>query len=316
MPAPSGAEGSPHDTPVDSPAVGALIEAADLGPDAALLGAQALQRARSVETLEVAYAAWAELQEAHRTARRRWAEERQRLTEQGALLLGAVKAAGGTPNTTEAGLAKTTALDGFLVDAKQKLEGAQAQLAERASSAEKAFQAELGKLREELKARIARQSAAIHPVFKLMIRVLAGERRILHAHRLGADESVIALWVLTGRIPSRYDYLFDDSTDDALMAPPMLYADEGVTELRPSALTLGRTLTPLKDVWPVKGMIPLTLPDGTWLRWISRGAVLEAEVQDGEGFRNLLTHEEAERVTGLLLSHKLAGKLELELVRE
>lgn len=307
---------SPHDTPVDTPAVGALIEAADLGPDAELLGAQALQRARSVETLEVAYAAWAELQEAHRTARRRWADERQRLTEQGALLLGAVKAAGATPNPTEAGLAKTTALDGFLVDAKQKLAAAQTQLDERASSAEKAFQAELGKVREELMARIVRQSAAIHPVFKLMIRVLAGERRILHAHRLGADESVIALWVLTGRIPSRYDFLFDDSTDDALMAPPMLYADEGVTELRPSAAGLGRTLSPLKDVWPVKGMIPMTLPDGTWLRWISRGAVLEAEVQEGEGFRNLLTHEEAERVTGLLLSHKLAGKLELELVRE
>ena len=69
-------------------------------------------------------------------------------------------------------------------------------------------------------------------------------------------------------------------------------------------------------MWPVKGMLPLTLPDGSWLRWLTRGPVLEAEVQDGEGFRNLLTQQEAERVTGLLLSHKLAGKLELELVRE
>ena len=60
----------------------------------------------------------------------------------------------------------------------------------------------------------------------------------------------------------------------------------------------------------------MPLPDGTWLRWISRGAVLEAEIQEGEGFRNLLTHDEAERITGLLLSHKLAGRLELELVRE
>jgi hypothetical protein len=303
----------PHDTPVDTPAAGALIEVADLGPDAEQLGVQALARARSVETLEVAYAAWAELQDAHRAARKRWAEERVRLSEQGGLLLGAVKAAAASPTTTEAGLAKTTALDGFLVEAKQKLAAAQAQLEERAQAAERAFTNEIQKVRDELRARIVRQSATIHPVFKLAIRVLAGERRILHAHRLGADESVIALFALTARIPSRYGFLFDDSTDDALLAPPTLYPDEGVTDVRGP---LSSTLASRPEVWPVKGILPMTLPDGSWLRWISRGAVLEAEVQDGEGFRNLLTHEEAERVTGLLLSHKLAGRLELELVRE
>ena len=87
----------PRDTPRDFPAVGsrALIEAAELGPDPALLGPQALQRARSVETLEVAYAAWSELQEAHRLARRRWEEERRRLSEQGSLLLCASTAEAG-----------------------------------------------------------------------------------------------------------------------------------------------------------------------------------------------------------------------------
>ncbi len=308
----------PRDTPTDTPAVtsGALIEAAELGPDAHWLGAQALHRARAVETLEVAYEAWGELQDAHRQARKRWEEERRRLAEQGALLLGAVKAAGASPSSSEEGLAKSSALDGFLVEAKEKLAAAQRQLEERAASDEQAFLIELGKVRAELLIRVARQSAAVRPVFKLAIRVLAGERRILHAHRLAADESVIALYVLSGRIPSRYDFLFDDSTDDAMAVPPVLYADEGVTELRPGTTALGSALTSRAEVWPVKGMLPMTLPDGSWLRWISRGAVLEAEVQDGEVFRNVLSHQEAERVTGLLLSHKLAGKLELELVRE
>ncbi len=308
----------PRDTPVDFPAqgAGALIEAAELGPDPEVLGAQALLRARSVETLEVAYGAWAELQDAHRAARRRWEEERKRLSEQGSLLLGAVKAAGVAPGTGEAGLAKTHALDAFLTQAKEKLAAAQLQLEERARSAEQAFVNELKKVREELMARIARQAATVRPVFKLMIRVLAGERRILHAHRLGGDESVIALFALSGRIPSRYGFLFDDSTEDAMATPPVLYADEGVSELRPRVSALSATLSGLNEVWPVKGMLPMALPDGSWLRWISRGAVLEAEVQDGDGFRNVLTHTEAERITGLLLSHKLAGKLELELVRE
>jgi hypothetical protein len=52
------------------------------------------------------------------------------------------------------------------------------------------------------------------------------------------------------------------------------------------------------------------------MRWVARGVVLEAEVQDGEVFRNQLTRDEAERITGLLLANKLAGKLELELVRD
>lgn len=307
----------PRDTPTDTPAVGALIEAAELGPDARVLGAQALQRARSVETLEIAYAAWAELREAHQLARKRWDGERKRLLEQGTLLLGAVKAAGApTPEGAAEGLAKANALEQFLVDAKARLAEAQQQLEDRAREADQAFLAELQKLKEELQARIARQSAAVKPVFKLAIRVLPGERRILHAHRLGHDESVIALFALSGRIPSRYGFLFDDSTDDALAQPPVLYREEGVSDVRPPAAALFALLTERKDVWPVKGMLPLTLPDGTWLRWISRGAVLEAEVQEGEGFRNVLSHEEAERVTGLLLSHKLAGRLELELVRD
>ena len=40
---------------------------------------------------------------------------------------------------------------------------------------------------------------------------------------------------------------------------------------------------------------------------------MEAEVADRDGFRNLLTQDEAERLLGLMLSLKLDGVLELEL---
>ena len=309
----------PRDTPPDVPAVssGALIEAAELGPDPTRLGAEALLRARSVETLEVAYAAWLELQQAHRAAKKRWEGERQRLRDQGSLILGAVKAASASAPAGEGeGLQKTSALDAFVNEAKEKLESALRQLEERSAAAESIFATELKKVREELRARVARQAAKVKPVFQLVIRVLGGDRRILHARRLGGDESVIALFALTGRIPSRYEFLYDDSTDDVMAAPPLLYADEGVTEIRPSASTLASELSARSEVWPVKGLLPVTLPDGTWVRWISRGPVLEAEVREGDGFRNVLTSDEAERITGLLLANKLSGKLELELVRE
>ncbi len=309
----------PRDTPTDVPAVGSgsLIEAAELGPDPSRLGAEALLRARSVETLEVAYAAWVELQQAYRAAKKRWEDERKRLQEQGSLILGAVKAAGASAPAGEGeALQKTSALDAFVKDAQEKLESALRVLDERSGSAEKIFLSELKKVREELRARVGRQAAQVKPVFKLAIRVLGGDRRILHARRLGGDESVIALFALSGRIPSRYEFLHDDSTDDVMAVPPIFYADEGVTELRPTAGALASELSSRSEVWPVKGMLPVTLPDGTWVRWISRGPVLEAEVRDGDGFRNVLSADEAERITGLLLAHKLSGKLELELVRE
>lgn len=312
----------PRDTPVDSPAVkspGALFESAELGPDVAMLGTQALERARSVETLEMAYAAWMELKEAHAAAQRRWREERGRLSEQGQLLLGAVKGVelDRGRSAGEAELSTGDALGGFRLEAEAKLAAALQQLEGRSRVEQQLFISELGKLQRELLQRVARQAAAVPPRFRLVLQVLSGQKRVLQAQRLGPDESVIALYVLTGRIPSRYGFLFDDSTDDAQALPPMLYADEGlgVGELRPSLFELGSSLSSRAEVWPVKGMLPVVLPGGSWARWISRGAVMEAEVQDGEGFRNLLTEGEAERMTGLLLSHKLAGRVEMELGR-
>lgn len=305
----------PHDTPVETPAVGAIIEAADLGPDAEVLGAQALSVARGVETLEAAYTAWRELIDAHVRARQRWADERKRLEEQGALLLGAIRAASPVAGSVDA-LAKTTSLEAFVLDAKKKLEDAQQSLESRAKEADRAFDVELARLRAELVARVTRQAAKLRPLFKLAVRTLGEDRRVLHAHRLGEDESVVALFALTGRIPSRYGFLSDDSTEDLSAVPPVLYADEGVTDVRPKASLVGSLLESRAEVWPVKGSLPTQLPGGAWMRWVARGVVLEAEVQDGEVFRNQLTRDEAERITGLLLANKLAGKLELELVRD
>lgn len=304
----------PRDTPVDTPAVttgGALIEGAELGPDPETLGARALARARSVETLEVAFEAWDELRREAKGARARWKEERERLSQQGSLLLGAVKFAQ-APSEGE-GLAK---LDGFVAEAQAKLEAAQRDLEARVEASERVFASQLLTLREELTARVARQAAASKPVFKLVVRVLPGDRRVLHVRRLGPDEAVVALFALNRRVPSRYDYLLDDSTDDLGATPPVLYAEEGVAEVRPTASALAAALAAQGAVWPVKGMLPVQFPDGGFMRWMARGAVLEAEVLEGEGFRSVLSAAEAERVTGLLLAHKLAGRIELELVRD
>lgn len=299
-----------RDTPVDTPraaGVGEIIEAPQLGIDAGALGSQALVRARSVETIEALYTAWAELNAAWKSAKKKWKDEQQRLEEQGALLLGAMRAAGlSAPSGDGLVIAAT--------DAEAKLERVRAEFAAQVEEADRRFATELGLLRAELIERVRRHAGATRPAFRLAVRVV-GDKRILHAHRLSDDDAVIALYAITGRVPSRYGYLSDDSLDDVRDAPASLYPDEGVDEVRPTASAMRSVLEARDTMWPVKGQLPL-LQGARFVRWVARGAVLEAELADGDAWRNVLTREEAEQLTGLLLGLKLAGKLEFELVRD
>jgi hypothetical protein len=300
----------PRDTPPESPAVLAAVELpADPAPGAALA------RLGDVESLEHGFTVWAELREAYRFAQRRWAEERRALSDQGELLLGAVRAAAQEPVASADSSA--LALDGFLGDAQRKLEAAKAALDAQISRADEEFRAALAAIQADVRGRVVRAREAVKPVFRVSVRHVGSERRILHARRLGPDEAVIALSVLADRLPSRYDYLFDDSTDDLAADPPTLYAEEGIApgEVRTSGVALQGRLSGLDAVWPVKGMLPMPTPIGL-ARWLQRGPIMEAEVADGAGFRNVLTKEEAERLTGHLLALKLAGKVELELARD
>lgn len=295
----------PHDTPVDTPA--SIIETPALAPELLTEGQKAVERARTVETLEAAWAAWDELRRAHADSRRRWREERQRLIDQGSLLLGATRAAL-SQGPSEAALAPQAA---FLADAQAKLDATLAAFDGDVARSEQAFASQLDTLKALVWERVSRLASSQRPTFDLSVRVLPAGKRILHTRRLGDDESVLALFALSGRMPSRYGYLFDDSSDDVSAAPATLYPDEGVTDVKGDAALDARP-----QVWPVKGVLPVKLPDARWMRWVARGPVLEAELADGEGWRNVLTTEEAEAVTGFLLAQQLSGRLVLRLVRD
>lgn len=285
-----------------------LIEAPTVDPALLATGESALARARSVETIEAAYAAWGELRLAASTIERQWAAERRRLDEQGRLLLGAAKVALGTAPAADAALAPGNA---FLVDAQQKLDAARSALEAGQQNAFDFFTAKLTELRAITRERVERFTTAQPPVVNLAVRALAGGQKILHLRRLTEDESVKLHFVLTGRIPSRYGFLLDDSADDLSLEPPTLYADEGVRDVRAPL-----DLQSLAEVWPVKGALRAPLPDGRWMRWVSRGAVLEAELLEGAQGRNVLSATEAETITGALLALQISGRLVLQLVRD
>ncbi len=280
-----------------------------------------LGRAQRLETIEAAYAAWAELQDEYTQRRADLAAEFRLLDEHAVLLLGAVRTAHGAaaPSGPEAPDALThgNQLDAFLAGAREKLAEARSQVEARQAAEARAFSGAFTTLAEEIRQRLIRRSLHVKPTLRVMVRLLPAGQRILHAQRLDPDDAVAFLFAVTNRIPSRYGYLFDDSTDDVTAPPPWLYPDDGLLaeQTRATPSELRAALDARATVWPVKGMVPLRLPsDQRLARWLQRGPVMEAEVEEGGHFRNVLSHDEAERFLGLMLSLKLEAKIDFELV--
>ncbi len=308
---------SRRDTPVDAVPVPHVTAPRPLGPPKIDTSELAVRS----ETLEAAYEAWQELREHHRAALTRLGEERRKLQEQGEFVLGAVRAArdASGPQGTGNGHAIVAAgspLDDYLNESSRKLEQAKRELEAAAEASAAKWEEQFAKIRGEVRARVQRQLQLVKPRLSLRVRALAGDKRILHVDRPGPDEAVLLCFLFTGRLPSRYGYLFDDSTDDLRESPPTLYAEEGVlpAHVRPDAHALEQLLDSKTEVLPLKGMLPMRLP--TLLRLIERGPVMEAELADGVGFRNVLARDEAERIAGHLLKMKLEGWIQLELLAE
>lgn len=308
-----------HDTPLDVPPA----ELATIAFDPRAQADAALARVRKLETIEAAYEAWAELRAEHSGTVSRLADERKQLEQQGEFLVGAVRAARDltrAPTVDEAlAMAKGEGIDAFVAETATRLEAAQARVEEKRRALERAFGDAFAQIREELRTRIVRTLQHVKPKLKLMMRSLGAEQRILHVARLDPDEAVLLAWVLLARLPSRYDFLFDDSTDDATRAPPTLYAEEGVPSAlaRPTIEQLQALMAADSQVLPIKGVIPFWLPRPgaapQLVRLVERGPVMEVELAEGAAFRNVLTKDEAERAAGYFLRLKLEQRLEIEL---
>ena len=196
---------------------------------------------------------------------------------------------------------------------------AQEELSRRESDSEAQYQQAFAELRATLTDRVRRFLEASPPRLKLLLRKVGATRSILHVARVGGDEAVLLCFLFAGRIPSRYGFLFDDSTEEASLPPAPLYPDEGVEprDLPPTAEALKARIGAPGEVLPLKGFLPVFVPrpEGgeDFFRMLQRGPVMEVEVEEGAEFRNILSREEAERFAGHLLRLKVEGKLELEL---
>ncbi|WP_244219409.1 hypothetical protein [Corallococcus interemptor] len=308
-----------HDTPVDGlPALPARNTDTPWtglasGPEGAL------GQLRALETLESAYEAWEELKRGHAASVIQFREEQARLTQQGSFLLGAVRAAGMDSSSTTPGLQQQGAASDFLRDAEAKLAKARDAVAQREAESEARYQAAFTEVRTTLLDRVQRYLQRSRPHLTLLLRRVGAERSILHVARVQPDEAVLLCYLLTQRVPSRYGFLFDDSTEDLSLPPAPLYAEESVASdaIRPDAPGLLRVIDASTDVVPLKGFIPLRVPrpggGEDFFRLLQRGAVMEVEIADGPAFRSILSREESERFAGHILRLKLEERIGLDI---
>lgn len=275
--------------------------------DVAASARAAVALVRSVDALEPGFTAWEALRAEHQVALSAIDEELRRIEEQGTLLLGAMRSA----------LETRGAADTLASGAEATLRAARSELLRQRELVQAATREANEAIRAELRERVERRASHAKPRVRLMVRGLPEGRRILHLERPSPEDAVVLLQVLSGRIPSRFGYLFDDSVEDLQTRPPSLFfTEEGVGGEPPrSADGLARALDGLEVVWPVKAILPQPLGGGGLVVWRTRGAVLEAELGDGPTFRNCLTEAEAERVVARMLALKFEGRLELELGR-
>ena len=268
------------------------------------------------QTLESAYQLWEQLRAEHRQARQKFEQQEQELVRQGDFIVGAVRAARETQqDLVSPGLSTNrSSLDQFHARAQERLVQAKQELQRLNDSTQSQWQKTFERLRGELVERVRHHLNFVKPHLRLRLRVLGGDRRILHLDRPTPDEAVLLCYLLSGKIPSRYSFLFDDSTDSLGSAPQTLYTDEGVApeQTRPTRQQLESLLSTNIEVLPLKGILLMSGPPV--VRWVERGPVMEAEVADGDGFRNVLNSHEAEAIGGLLLKMKLKQQIELELL--
>lgn len=282
---------------------------------------------RGTDTLEDTYRRWEAAREQWAAAARDFREEARRLDEEGAFLLGTIQAAqavGGPeraePDPAGAALAAPEALHRFVAEAEARLAASRAALAERERVARAQAEQRLEEGRAQVRDALARYRTFAPLRLTLMRRPLAGGRAILHLERPEPDAAMVLAWVLTGKVPTRYGYLFDEASDDPLQTPPSLYPEAGVSRegVHPSGSQLRTLLEAPGEELPLRGMIPALVPlpgaaAPVLVRWKARGAVLELEWEEDGGFRNVLTSTEASAAAGVLLRLKLEGALELEL---
>jgi hypothetical protein len=285
----------------------------------------ALAIALESESLPALYEAWLALRLERASARAALTREQEQLTRKADYLLKTVAAARDLPaapgpkatSGKGRGLVQVDPLAAFHAEAQKELDAAGKALRQRAVREEKSARAQDARVRKALLQRADAHLAIHKPRLAVTAHPVGSTQVMLELARFGDEDAVLLTRLLHGRLPTRWGFFADDTTEDLARGPARFYADEGVTALHPAdADAEDSVLHGAGDFLPVRGLIPFSVPGKPWPRFrlVHHGPIAQVEARRvGAGYAQLMPREDGELFTGHLLRLKLAGKLELTL---
>lgn len=268
------------------------------------------------ETLADAYLRLDAVDAARAAFAARLGDERRRLDDRRAYVLGSLSAA---RRFLDDAPAEGEGVEGVEGETREALDAAAAEVDAWADAESAALDGAWAAAVAAVVERAEAYGAHHVPRVEVTVHRLAGGRRIVHLARPGRDDAVILATLLAGRPPRRHDFLEDDAVD-AVDGPVHLAVRTGGVD--PGKVTEGGADAEdaLADasvhrLLPIRAHLPVRLPKVDWprLRLMARGPVLELEArEDGADYAPAVTESDAELFTGFLVSLRVRGRLEVE----
>ena len=278
-----------------------------------------------MEGIESLYAARAELRRRRAEAVAARAEDSARLEQKAEYLLRSVAVAremGSGPKPRKGSVASRAVVKGnplaeLEARAQKELASARRELADRIA----AENFELDELSQRIHRSLLDQAEATlavrPPALTLSIHPVGSRRAILQAERPSDLDAVLLCWLFQRRLPTRWEFFSDDAVEDMAKGLARFYAEEGVGDpWMPDADAEDRVLHGRGELIPVRMMIPIALPRRPFPRFrlVHHGPVAEMESRrKGQPYDRLVDREDAELLTGYLLSLQLDKRLALTL---
>jgi hypothetical protein len=286
-----------------------------------------------VETLAEAYLWLDEVRLAHAAFLVARTERTQKLEARARYVLGSLDAAkrfldppqaastagGAEPGDALAERAPEDPLITMAEKTRTELDAARAELDAWAEAEAKRFEEAFAAAETAIVERTEAYLAHHRPRIRVEVAQIAGGRCIVHLDRPGDDEAVLLCHRLAGRPPTRHDFLRDDAVEAADGTVHLAAREHGVD---PEAVSAGGAeaedaLARPADgrLIPVRAHLPVVPPGLDWprLRLRCRGPVLELEARErGAPYGHLVSAEEAELLTGYLVSLRARGLLDVD----
>jgi len=267
------------------------------------------------ETVGAAYQAWEALRSQYENATQSYAQKSAHLKWHGEFILGAAwQAHAAVQQENAAAALLTSAGIEFVEQSRQRLSDISQMWEHAQSQMRHCFERASQEIEQEIVRRVDNTLKSVRPKLHLTIHSLAQERCILQFERIDELTSVLLSRLISGKVPTHYAFLFDDSVSQLESAADVLYT--GASTQQPPWPFIRELIDDKERLSaPWKGQMPMVYEGDVLWMLKQKGAVLEVEqaaMKEAQA-SPLLEVAKAQWLVAHFLRWRHEGKIELKL---